>query len=659
MRKKVMKRSVAIKVTHHTSFVLLVALAILFVVSFLYVMQSTISKNRRYAQAVATIYSDIVAYESGKDGVPVDVEHPQNAIFYGDYACRWYGIDYAYIYVPDIEKNTVTYICFSAKDDNPKKPNDYLTGYTLKRTISDEELAIINGKKVFGNISQKNQFGHQMTTFIRTEDTFGNVSIAGVSIDYSNMFKQIARVFSIIALIIVVVIIGVNYGVYLIVKKRVSKPAQIISKSMNDFITDGKRTDKKLEIGTDDEFAMISTAFNSMTDDIDNYIKNINSLTRQQEHQNAELQIAAGIQKGFLPKEHIIAPNYELRAVMTPAKNVGGDLYDYVPLDDHRVLAVIADVSGKGVSAAMFMAVTLMLIRQFAKLDLSPCEILCRTNNTLAENNSALLFATALVGIYDSNTKEFTYSNAGHNLPYVVSDSIRTLKATCGTPLGLFENEEYTEQTEQLKTGDTLFLYTDGVNEAINQNNEFYGEERLESQLVNFRTSHAENLVSYVNNALCEYVGKAEQYDDITMLTLTVKDTTELLLDLDINELSRIKQAILTVPLPRTQQLNLCLAAEECFVNICSYAFPDGVPQGEKVRFTFAVSDRVMIRFRDGGIEFNPLENICVPEDYDLDTKIGGLGKFIAVSNVDDIKYSYENGKNILTLTKYFEEENK
>lgn len=652
-----MKHSVARKVTRHVSLILLIALAILFVGSFAFVTQTIISKNRRYMQAVVSIYSDIVVYESGKDGVPVDVEHPQNGIYYGDYSCKWYGIDYAYLCVPDFENKTYTYICVTVKENNPNKPENNLTGYKVDYNFTKEELAVWEGRQVFGNISQKNQFGHQMSCYILTEDSFGNKLMAGVGIDYTNIYKQIAKIFSIIALVIVVIIIGINGGVYLIVKKRVSRPAQVISKSMHDFITDGKRTVKKLDDGGKDEFSMISRAFNSMTDDIDNYIKNIDSLSRQQERQNAELQIAAGIQKGFLPKEHIIAPNYELRAVMTPAKNVGGDLYDYLPLDDHRVLVVVADVSGKGVSAAIFMAVSLMLIRQFAKLDLSPSEILSRTNNTLSENNSALLFATAFVGIYDSNTKQFTYSNAGHNLPYIVSNSISVLKSNSGTPLGLFENEEYTEQTAQLKIGDTLFLYTDGVNEAINENSEFYGEKRLEKQLVNFRTSHADNLVSYVDNALCDFVGKAEQYDDITMLTLTVKDTVDMMLDFDIKELPKIREVILTVPLVRTQQLNLCLAAEECFVNICSYAFPEGVPQGEKIRFAFSVSDRVMIRFEDGGMKFNPLENVTVPEDYDLDTQIGGLGKFIAVSNVDDIKYSYENNKNILTLTKYFEEE--
>lgn len=123
--------------------------------------------------------------------------------------------------------------------------------------------------------------------------------------------------------------------------------------------------------------------------------------------------------------------------------------------------------------------------------------------------------------------------------------------------------------------------------------------------------------------------------------------------------MAKIKEAILALPLARVLLLNLCLAAEECFANICSYAFPSGVPEGEKVRFTLSLSDRVTMHFSDGGQPYDPTEQIDTPEDYDPDTQLGGLGKFLTVSVVDDVQYEYLSGRNILTLTKYLEEENR
>ena len=124
-----------------------------------------------------------------------------------------------------------------------------------------------------------------------------------------------------------------------------------------------------------------------------------------------------------------------------------------------------------------------------------------------------------------------------------------------------------------------------------------------------------------------------------------------------MREIAKIKEAILALPLARVLLLNLCLAAEECFVNICSYAFPDGTPEDEKICFTLSLSDRVMLRFSDGGQPYDPTGHVETPENYDPDTQLGGLGKFLSVSVVDDVQYEYRDQKNILTLTKYFKEE--
>lgn len=653
-----MKNSVARRVTRQVSLLLVVAMIILFVGAYHLVSKVIYQENEKYALAVLGIYTDLLVDESREKHIPIDAEHSERVILYGETLCDWYAVDYVYLYTIDEEHSSATYIAASAVDgkvENP--PADHLVGYTVAYEPRPEELAVWRGERFVGHITANNSFGHEVSTLLCIEDDFNNRMIAGVDVSYREIQQKILLEFAILAAIIAAVLLGIYAVVYLIIRSSVSRPAQCISKSMTDFITDGKRSGEKLNVGSEDEFGMIAAAFNSMSDDISTYLDDIRALGREQERQRTELDIAGRIQKGFLPKEHLSTDRYEIRAMMTPAKNIGGDLYDYLPLDDHRVLVVIADVSGKGITAAMFMAVTLMLIRQYAKMGLSPAEILQRTNDTLSENNAELLFATAFLGIYDSAEQSFTYVNAGHNLPYLIGKTLRILDGAKSTALGLFDDSQYTQETVPLHRGETLFLYTDGVSEATNPARAFYGTQRLEATLRNFVASHAEDPVSTVYDSVCTFSAGSEPHDDITMLALTVYSTRELLLDIDMREIAKIKEAILALPLERASLLNLCLAAEECFVNICSYAFPGGVPDGEKVRFTLCLSDRVTLRFSDGGQPYDPTEYVEVPENYDPDTQLGGLGKFLIVSVVDDVQYEYREQKNILTLTKYFKEE--
>ena len=653
-----MKNSIARKVTRQVSLLLVAAMVVLFLGAYHTVSKVVYQENEKYALAILGIYTDLLAEDSSVNHIPIDAEHSDKVIRYGETLCDWYAVDYVYLYTIDEERSTVTYIAASAVDgkvENP--PTDHLVGYTVKWELHPEELAVWRGEKFVGHITANNNFGHEVSTLLRIEDDFGNRMIAGVDVAYRDIQEKILLEFAFLAIIISVVLLGIYAAVYLIIRSRVSKPAQRISKSMTDFINDGERSGEKLKIDSSDEFGMIAAAFNSMTDDIDNYLDSIHTLSREQERQHTELDIAGRIQKGFLPKEHLFTDRYEIHAMMAPAKNVGGDLYDYLPLDDHRVLAVIADVSGKGITAAMFMSVTLMLIRQYAKMGLSPAEILRRTNDTLSENNAELLFASTFLGIYDSAEQSFTYANAGHNLPYVIGKTLRILDGAKSMALGLFDDSQYTQETIPLCIGETLFLYTDGVSEATNPARAFYGMERLEATLRDFAASHGEDPVSAVYNSVCTFSAGSEPHDDITMLALTAGNTRELLLDVDVHEMAKIKEAVLALPLERALLLNLCLAAEECFVNICSYAFPDGVPAGEKVHFTLSLSDRVTLRFSDDGLPYDPTEQIDTPEDYDPDIQLGGLGKFLTVSVVDDVQYEYRDQKNILTLTKYFKEE--
>lgn len=201
------------------------------------------------------------AAESSEKHIPIDAEHSDKVIRYGETLCDWYAVDYVYLYTIDEEAGTVTYIAASAVDgkvENP--PADHLVGYTVKWDLHPEELAVWRGEKFVGHITANNSFGYEVSTLLRIEDDFGNRMIAGVDVAHRDIQQKILSEFALLAAIIAVVLLGINGAVYFIIRKRVSRPAQRISKSMTDFITDGKRSGEKLEIRSNDEFGMIAAS---------------------------------------------------------------------------------------------------------------------------------------------------------------------------------------------------------------------------------------------------------------------------------------------------------------------------------------------------------------------------------------------------------------
>ena len=651
MRGERVKHSIAKKVTRRVFLLLLIAAAALFLGAFHTVYRIVTNENQRYAKAILGIYGDLLVDESIQKQIPVDAEHTENIIRFGEYLCEWYSVDYAYVYIPDVEAGKLTYLAASFHDARvPNAPEDNMAGRTVECSFTPEELAVWRGEALFGQVVTDNEFGHEISTVMRITDAYDNHAIAGIDIAFANVRNEIIRNFVFLALVIAAVAAGVYYAVYRIVRKKVSEPAQMLSRTMQEYIKGGKRSEARLPVAGEDEFSMMAGAFNQMTDDIGSYLESISVLSREQANRQTELEIAARIQRGFLSKPLLEREDCRLRGRMTPARDVGGDLYDYLPLDEHRVLLVVADVSGKGISAAILMAMTLTLFRQYAKMGLPPDEILRRTNDSFSEKNTELLFVTAFVGIYDSDTMRLTYANAGHNLPYIVGKELRKLDGARGLLLGLYPGEDYTCASTALAPGETLLLYTDGVTEAVNTARQFFGEARLEAALRDFRSNGADDPVRFISDAVAAFSEGAEQHDDITLLALTAKRSVSMELDFDIREFSKIKAQILALPIPRSRQLNICLAAEERFANLCSYAFRDGAPAGEKIGFSMTAEDRIELRFTDGGTQYDPLKNVISAEDYDIDTQIGGLGKLIGISLSDRVEYEYRDGKNILTM---------
>lgn len=287
--------------------------------------------------------------------------------------------------------------------------------------------------------------------------------------------------------------------------------------------------DHKIEgMDTGDEIGVLADAFNHMTTELQDYIRNLNKLTAEKERIGAELSVATRIQASMLPSIFPAFPErdeIEIYATMEPAKEVGGDFYDFFFVDEHHLVVVMADVSGKGVPAALFMVIAKTLIKNHAQTGAEPSEVFTKVNQQLCKNNQEGFFVTAWLGKLDLRTGELVYVNAGHNPPLVYQDAggFVYLKERGGFVLAGFEDMQYRQSSLNLQCGDMLYLYTDGVTESENLETEMYGDERLLTKINRIKNLDVKEILCEVKRDIDEFVGEADQFDDITMLMLRLK----------------------------------------------------------------------------------------------------------------------------------------
>lgn len=246
---------------------------------------------------------------------------------------------------------------------------------------------------------------------------------------------------------------------------------------------------------------------------------------KQKELIESELTVAREIQMSIVPKIFPAfpgRPEFDIFAVLQPAKEVGGDLYDFFLLDEDHLCFTVGDVSGKGVPASLFMAVTKTLIKAKSDIQLKPDEILAAVNNELCEDNDSAMFVTEFLGILTISTGDIVYSNGGHNLPYVLrkNGSLEMLPRMPGMALGVMEDIPYSYRNIKLDPGDSLIMYTDGVTEAMNESGQLFGESRLEEVLTGVIEKTAEEEVVLIMNTTCQFVDGAQQSDDITIVVI-------------------------------------------------------------------------------------------------------------------------------------------
>lgn len=568
-------------------------------------------------------------------------------------------IDSPYIYVIEIDEKAKTekYLAIGfGKNANEEAKEERYAGYVVKGKLKKEIVNALHGVAT-DDIDESlrhtnNEFGNTLIYYQKLSNDKTNTRLVGVEQSISEIMEQLyffmGMAFVMSFLLTLIFVLSFAF----VVNKRVSKPARTISERMSHFVSERGDGNDKLEFEGSLEFSQMASAYNSMTEEINKYIDDIGVLNREKHIQEAELNIASNIQLGLMAPRRFSNRFANIRAYILPAREVGGDMYDYQMLKNGEIRFAVADVSGKGVSAALFMARALTLLHMFGEMGFTPSESAKMFNNKLAEYNPNKLFITAFLGRYNHKTKKLTYVNAGHNPPYVISDKLKILDGAHGMAAGIFPDVTYEETEITLNSGDALFVYTDGVNEAQNKDGELFTTERLEHILAEHINSDKEDVIDDVLKEIREFAAGAVQSDDITMLELIADapycDTLKL--KSDVQQLTVINDAIDAIPdLPIEINLDLKLMAEEIFVNICKYSYTD--VNGD-IEVKIIASDKVDLIFKDSGVQYDPTKEVLVLDDYDHHSTVGGLGKFITFNTADDYNYKYENGKNILKLTK-------
>ncbi len=405
-------------------------------------------------------------------------------------------------------------------------------------------------------ISNTESYGWLCSAMVWMRDETGyGYALMNVDISMNDVMNDRMDFLRIVILAIVLVMVIACAFLVLLVNRFVVNPINQVARAALQYVSDRRTSEgrsastgvrristgedgeersaiSKLNIRTGDEIQALSEAIKTMELEINEYIQDLTTVTAEKERIGAELNVATQIQADMLPRIFPAFPEreeFDVYATMNPAKEVGGDFYDFFLVDDDHLAVVIADVSGKGVPAALFMVIAKTLIKNHAQNQEAPGTVFTQTNEQLCEGNDAGLFVTGWMGVLEISTGKFVYVNAGHNPPLLkrAGGTFEWLKSRPGFVLAGMEGVRYRENTLQLEPGDRLYLYTDGVTEATNSHEELFGDERLQNALNEYMDLPVEQFLPKIKECIDAFVGDADQFDDITMLALDYQSKGE------------------------------------------------------------------------------------------------------------------------------------
>ena len=658
---------------------------------------------------------------------------------------------YAFI---DTKYNRLVYILDS---DNSK--NHCPMGFWEKLDNKEADI-YLNGDEM--SFLEENLEGHKIPAYVYSSERYGYVCTAANLIvelgrykvmafaDYDmNKFTTLSRRFLVqyvLLMLLITVIISLAAAAYF--KRTIVNPINILAEAADSYtkfkrsnlhsemsaddqtsglysdqysgqlpdeeITPVKNHFDDLDIHTGDEIENLSLTMKDMEKDLSSYMDDLKYQTAEKERINTELSVASSIQEGMLPNKFPPFPErseIDIFASMDPAKEVGGDFYDFFFVDDDHICFVIADVSGKGVPAALFMMASRIMIKNVAMMNShSPAQILELVNKGMCSNNSLDMFTTAWLGILEISTGTMKAASAGHEYPMIrgKDGSFKQFNDPHGFVLGGLMESTYKNYEIQLDKGDCIFQYTDGVTESNNLEGEMFGTQRLVDRLNSISCdnddmdSEATSIIMNVKDSINEFTQGAEQFDDITMLcvkftgdgnpvsdnndpapqqdpyeegllpSVAYKDDNDDFIQKDFHTIESsfstdanrdnlfslidfIEQHLKAVHCPLKIQKQILIAAEEIYVNVASYAYAPGTGPVDILIQVHDDPGKIILEFTDSGVPYNPLAKDDPDTTLSADErKIGGLGIFIVKQTMDDVSYRYEDGKNIFTIEKRY-----
>ncbi len=481
----------------------------------------------RAAQIVDADRMDAYA-QSG--GVGEEYEQVWNEL---DYLCNASGSMFVYVIVPD--RSDYAHITFLFSTILHGSPYDiYEFGY-VRDTTNDEyrqKYAALYDLKSDRELVIRDrgyiETDPHITAMVGLKGSDGQVK--GIlcvqrQMDVLAGGRQHYLVNVLLALAGLVVLFIVGQSLFL--NKTLLRPLKLISEEATRFATENVPATTKLAdvVRNTDEIGQLAASIDLMEEQVKDYVDNLMEITAEKERIGTELELASRIQASMLPSIYPAFPErdeFDIYGSMSPAKEVGGDFYDFFFVDENRLVIAIADVSGKGVPAALFMMISKILVQNLALIGHSPKEVLEIANRQICNNNPEDMFVTLWVGMLDVSTGRLVAADAGHEYPvFKQGDGVfELMKDPHGPAIGVMEDVPYREYEVQLEPGDKLFLYTDGVPEATSNDEELFGIDRMVEALRPVGDKAPHEVLDAVNEAVAEFVGEAAQFDDLTMLCL-------------------------------------------------------------------------------------------------------------------------------------------
>ncbi len=459
--------------------------------------------------------------------------------------------------------------------------------------------------------------------------------------------------------------------VIVLIARSITRPLCLLAAKTKD-VAEGKLDFDLESVSRTDEVGLLSRSFVTMSSQLKRYIEEMTKVAAARERIKSELAIARRIQMSLIPKAFPPFPDrpeIDVYAVLQPARDVGGDFYDYFFLDERCLCFFIGDVSGKGIPAALFMAITKTLIKTLARESSDIAELLGRVNHELCHGNDSCLFVTIFCGVLDVKTGELTYTNGGHLFPLLIRKGCEAEFVSGGRSmaLGVEEAAVFAVDSLQLSPHDTLYLFTDGVTEAMDEAGNFFTEDRLRKDLSQCRHYSLPELVLRTLKKIHLFARNTKQFDDIAMLALrsfgaegrgpqTEMVGDEIVLSNEDEELQRLADAVqafgATHAFSERMIHDVNLSLEEIVSNVIRYGYED--TGAHQIRVRFALRDHELsITVIDDAMAFNPLEAPEPDVDASLEErKIGGLGIFFVRRLMDVLEYRRDGGKNVLTMRK-------